>query len=801
MRTAPGVLCLLLAAGAVLGGEPDESAAPAAGILIQMENYDVRSREEDFARRHTAPHALGRICLTRFFPAGAWCGYDFTVETSGRHYLWLRCASTGDRTIRWAVDPKDPADAKAARTADIEGAGVLQGPKAYAWSRLGAVDLATGTHRFVLHSAPVRPDAVWIGRRDAPVDDEAVFAAELARTRRHLANPIEPVAPDWLAEADDCTLPAWYDRIRVCAHTRLSWQWRERKPAVFNHAGAKLASIGFKEISRHIKSGSEAAWWPSSVGAVVDEAKDTNVARQIIDEARDAGCRILVYHRHMEDRHLAETHPQWTARDADGGILTKRGPKICFNTPYADFIETRLVELARMGADGFYFDEVHMPKPFCWCENCRRAFKAETGMDYPERADPFDPAYQKAIEFKNVTIERLFRRLRKAIHDVNPACVLLVASNTYPRMDDRHTTHRLYRITDSMKTEFSLPARSLRHWPFGGDSDVIKPPADTMLALGYAIARDACDGRPPHVWTHGLPNALHARFATAGLVAHGAIANLDHREGTIPDHDLFGAAVAIGNRVAPALAGKRPVRWAAVHFSEHARDHDMPHRTAAWLNVLHPTWGMFATLLRARMPVTVVTDSQLAQGRLEGVSVLLLPAPDRLTDGMRRAVAAFEGRGGCVIRQRDAWGWHAAPDGFTRAAGALRGLIAENAPPVPVRVTGGPEKMHAVAFVGRDRRRLTVTVVNDFSWVFTGRKRFRSGKPNPAYTEALARSAPPPCEGVTVHLRVSSRVTGARDAVTGAALESESADGETRFGVPGFDCLAVVTVDMDGPLP
>ncbi|MFW5692670.1 MAG: hypothetical protein ACOCWL_00500 [Thermoguttaceae bacterium] len=794
-------LALLLAAPASAAAEP---LALPGGLLLEAEQFDRRSPDDgSFAEAMTSAHVLGRRALARFFPRDGWCAYRFATEEDGVYHVWLRYASNGDTRMRWAVNPTHPADSDAADGTDLERTGGLDGPSEWQWGRLGEEKLPAGQHELVLHGVPLRLDAVWIGRRNRPPDEEAVRRARLAQTRRHMANPLEPIVPNWLATAEPYRLPEWYDAIRVCVHTRLSLAWRERQPEVFERAGAKFASLGFPEMVRHIKTGAEPAWWPSSVGAVLDDATEVNLAKQIIDEAHAAGLRILVYHRHMEDAHLAEKHPEWTARDEHGEVVIKRGPKICFNTPYAEFVESRLVELARMGADGFYFDEVHMPKPFCRCVNCREKFLALTDMNYPETNDPLDPAYQKAIELNNVTIERVFRRWREAIHGVNPECVLLVGSNTYPTMDDRHTTHRLYRIADSMKTEFSLPARPLQpgRWLFDGEPGVVRPETDAMLALGYAIARDACDGRPPHVWTHGLPNALHARFATAGLIAHGAVANLDHSEGTIPDPELFADAAALGNRLGPAFAGARPLRWAAVHFSEHARDWDMPFREEAWRNVLHPTYGMFTTLLRERLPVTILTDSQLEQGRLEGVSVLLLPAPDRLTEAMQRAVEGFRKRGGTVIGRQPDSQWHAAGEGYRQAAAALQSALAEAAGTAPVQVLGGPEKMHAISYLHADRRGVTVALVNDFSWVFTGRARLRNGEPNPSYQEALRQTGPPPCRNVVVQLRLPVEVESVEDVAGGKVLKPHSEGSRVRVALDEFDCTAVLAIRLAEPLP
>ncbi|HUT92775.1 MAG TPA: hypothetical protein VMY37_24995 [Thermoguttaceae bacterium] len=335
----------------VEAGQPG-AASSAPGILIEAERFDARRPDDDsFAGSAYSPYAYGMKALARFFLEGGRCTYRFRVESEAVYTLWLRYASNRDQRIGFLVDGDDDASEPSAR-APLPGTGSLSGPAAWNWARLGEVGLAAGEHRLTLFASPLRPDCLWISRRDAPPDDRKLAADRLRRMRSHLENPIEPIAPDWLAEADRYELPAWYDEIRVCAHTRLGWPWRERRPELFLGAGEAFASLGFREYSRHIKSGSEPAWWPSAVGAVQPEAREVNYAQKIIDDAHRAGCRILVYHRHMEDAHLAETHPEWAARDHRGNLTSRRGPKLCFNTPYADFVETRLVELAKMGADG-----------------------------------------------------------------------------------------------------------------------------------------------------------------------------------------------------------------------------------------------------------------------------------------------------------------------------------------------------------------------------------------------------------------------------------------------------------------
>ena len=155
---------------------------------------------------------------------------------------------------------------------------------------------------------------------------------------------------------------------------------------------------------------------------------------------------------------------------------------------------------------------------------------------------------------------------------------------------------------------------------FAYDKSLLAPEPDARLALGYTLARDAADGRPAHIWTHGLLDEASTLYAAAGMVAHGCIANLDVAEATIPNA-MFEKAFALGARISPALAGTVPLRWAAVHYPEDARNALAPDQIRQWKDVLYPLYGAYRALLRARLPVGVVTDSQLEEGLLGPVTL------------------------------------------------------------------------------------------------------------------------------------------------------------------------------------
>ncbi|MHC4469782.1 MAG: alkaline phosphatase family protein [Planctomycetota bacterium] len=751
-------------------------------IVVEAEAYARKTPDEKgFAVVRRTRLGSGGAVLSRLTAAGGRCFYVIQIPKRSVYHAWIRYATSRDVSMPVLLDAAP--QGRSERTVDLPATTGPEGRVTWRWAPMFKSRLDPGTVTIALGSAPTQVDCIVLKSRKGPPAHEVLPWTEPPsfgpETLAKLAKAEVPVRPAWLDAAQGYALPSWFEGSRVCAHTRLSSRWRE--DPVFTTAGEKLASLGFKTFSRHIKSGSEGAWWPSRVGAVEEWARERNVAKQIIDEAHRAGTRILVYHRHTEDRGAAEAHPDWVCRgDPLSGskpIDGKRGPQLCLNTPYADHVLTRLLELVDMGADGFYFDYVHMPKDGCFCGACGQRFNLETGLAPPPVANPRDPVYRRYVDFKNETIERAFLRWRQAIHGRNPEAVLLIGSNTYPSMLERHTTHRLYRIADSVKTEWSKgPLRLI------GISD-------TTLSFGWDLARDAADGRPAHVWVHGLLGSASAVYATAGIVAHGCIANLDHPEGEIPNPGKFAKAVALGNRVSPHLAGTRPVRFALVHCSERARDARWPSPVRVGAEVVRPTHGAYRTFVGMRLPTAMITDSQLEEGVPAETRILFLADGETITPPMRKSVESFILRGGLLVTQRPEWLWHAGLEEFEKAQEGLREVVHDAGIRAPVRVFGGSDAMHAMTYATPDRKRLVVALANEFDWVMTGRHSSRELRERQHDLEPVPR----PCKDVTVKL--PGRPKRVFDAVTGKDLPTSRTPGGFIATVAEFEALAVVVAE------
>ncbi|UCD28178.1 MAG: hypothetical protein JSV03_13960 [Planctomycetota bacterium] len=588
-------------------------------------------------------------------------------------------------------------------------------------------------------------------------------------------------------------LPAWFDGNRVQAHTRLLLHLWGEKP-IFYTAAEEFQKMGANVFTRFVKGGQDACWWPSSIGAVRPEAENFNFVQKMIDNAHGRGMRMIGYYRHMADEAMAEKHPEWICRRWDGKIIPEAGKRpiwLCLNTGFREFIKTRLLELADMGIDGFYFDYLHMPgswlgKPTymytCSCQTCRKKFEKIYGRKMPLQLKWDDPGVKILIDFYNRNITEVFEYWTKAIRQRNPDCVMIVSCTFTPSMYSPVMPSSFAAVADSAKTEWNKACV----WPREIPNGVLEPDEDMRWAAGFTYLRRACDDRPPHMWINALWTAPEALSATAACLTYGQIANLCTNEDEIPNM-AFKPAFDLGNKVSPHLKRTKPMPWAAIHFSEKWRDHFWPDNEKIWENVLWPAYGPFEALCRARLPVTYVTDWQLEAGKLEGYKVLVIPAPTALTPLQQKVVANFKSQGGTVIEIGPATRFDK-PDQHDRNIQNFLKRLLKAAGPGPIKITGGPQDLHAVVWEKTNGKATTITLLNTFKWF---NLHGRIGKKLKDYPQ-LIKSPPPPARGVTATLRSDRTPKKVFDAVTDKILKSQKTQDGWQVRIPDFQYMAAI---------
>jgi len=644
-------------------------------------------------------------------------------------------------------------------------------------------------------------------------------------------------------------LPAWYDENRVQAHTRLRpAKWHRLDKPEFKSAAAGFKDLGARVFTRHAVWGCEDPWWPSAVPATRDGAPllaatrvndgvflapGENVVQEFVNEAHQQGTHLIAYYWHQADERMAKVHPEWVTKDFDGKPVKHRVRGVCLDITgeYREVVLARLLELASMGVSGFYFDSAQFPRDG-FADGLLRSFVRETGLRPPASRD--DDRFLAWLDFKAKKIEETLQYWCDSVRQQFPHVLFVISAERADSMIDRSITTRQAAI-GIPKSEYSKASDAQNKF-LKQNPDFYRPQRDVQSALGWTLLRDT-SGRPPHIWSAGVPNTDHALGYVAALVIHGAVANMDVHEDNLltaadpaestPRAGLI-AAFELGRKVSPYLARTTPVRYAAIHVSEQARSRLGFKYRRAWRELHAPVLGAFCHFLRARDPVGIVNDAQISDVGLAGYKVLFLPAPYALNPSQTAAVRRFAAAGGLVIVNDKGWRW-SDPRRRTDALAALHQRLAGS--DSPIRVVGGPTRLHGVAYRSAQASqpletrlnstglvesqnsdcavqqpsatttpiRLVVALTNDYSWV----QLVKRNRPDP--NRVINPPAPAVLAGVQVTWKKGfgfpeageGRTLRAFDAVSGESLPIENSAGEYSVTLPEFARMALVVIEAE----
>jgi hypothetical protein len=113
----------------------------------------------------------------------------------------------------------------------------------------------------------------------------------------------------------------------------------------------------------------------------------------------------------------------------------------CINSPYGDaLIAYCNWAIERFKLDGAWFDGAFLTPTWerpmaltCRCAACQKKFKAETGLEIPEKIDWANPAFRRWLAWRYKTFGDYVGRLAGAIRQAHPHAVVVI--NHYHRID------------------------------------------------------------------------------------------------------------------------------------------------------------------------------------------------------------------------------------------------------------------------------------------------------------------------------------------------------------------------------
>ena len=142
-------------------------------------------------------------------------------------------------------------------------------------------------------------------------------------------------------------------------------------------------------------------YWPTRAGHMHEGLKGRDIFGETVEACKRRGLRVVAYYN-IWNRWEFDHHPQWRMRDIEG-----RAPQVeygerfglcCPNTGYKDFVRQQIEDLcSHYSFDGLWIDMIGWFGTVCYCDDCRRVYREQTGKELPEKVDFADPNWVRFI--------------------------------------------------------------------------------------------------------------------------------------------------------------------------------------------------------------------------------------------------------------------------------------------------------------------------------------------------------------------------------------------------------------------
>lgn len=382
------------------------------------------------------------------------------------------------------------------------------------------------------------------------------------------------------------------------------------------------------------------AWFPSQLATPAPNLAVPDVVAEGVRRCHERGMRAVVYVGAPLIQTALQGRLDWRQRTGAGEPAGQE-PAGCLLSPFGDWLIDYLVELATHApADGLWLDGYPQAALACACPHCARRYRQEAGADLPTTAEAGDAGFRRYVVWWHRQCEGHARHLVERLHQASPHLAVFANCATGRNPEAwRFTPDGLCRLLDSPSVE--------QFWHVDRPGDPLQP----LFAI--QLLQAVAGGRPVEVFVPLLPHTVDctttlpevemlARNLT--VLANGATPQSTYGPGR---QERFAQLMAQIRQREPYLIGAQRMRYCGIaastltglHYGRGQAEKDYWEEVKGWLRAL----------TEAHLPVELLSDQQLEEGRWEGLQVLILPSTACLSTRAQRALRDFvEGGGGLV---------------------------------------------------------------------------------------------------------------------------------------------------------
>lgn len=360
-----------------------------------------------------------------------------------------------------------------------------------------------------------------------------------------------------------------------------------------------------------------------------------DLLRAEVDACQEIGIATPIYLTAGYNNLLSEEHPEFCQMDAEGRLYDPLKPhfhRMCFNTPYLDFLCRQIREVIELfpEASGIFTDIIYQGP--CCCPACIASMRRR-GLD------PADPEARR--RHARLVLLEYYRRSSETVHETAPGLPIFHNSG--------HIT-----VGDREVLPFfsHLELESLPTGGWGYDHFPLSAAYCRNLGLEFL----GMTGKFHSTWGEfgGFKQVEALRYECAAMIANGAKCSIGDQ--LHPSGALDESTYEIIGEVYRAVEACEPWCIRAVSYAETAILSGSQPGVAAGRRELPGDSGAARILLEAHIPFDVV-DAEMDFSRYR---LLILSDDLRLTPELAAKLEAFRTAGGKLVLAGES---DAAPDG------------------------------------------------------------------------------------------------------------------------------------------
>jgi hypothetical protein len=443
--------------------------------------------------------------------------------------------------------------------------------------------------------------------------------------------------------ATDARSPDWVDRPMRWAQLTLV----EDDPGKFD---AQFWLDYFKRTRSDavcLSAGGCVAYYPTKIPFHHRSAwlGERDVLGELVDGCRKAGMVVIARtdpHATYDD--AREAHPDWVAVDAAGKprrhwaspemwVTCGLGP---YNFEFMTDVKKEI--MSRYKVDAIFINRWD-GSGMCYCEHCRKNFRAASGRELPRTTDPQDPARRAYILWRQQRLFDLWRLWDTEVRKINPnSCVI---PNTGGGATSSLDMQRIGELAPMLIADRQARRGLTETWANGKNGKEFRATMGRKPIVGiFSVGVEE-----PYRWKDSVQSEAEIRLWVADGVANGLRPWFTKFSGVLHDRRWLKPVEDLYRRYArweKYLRNERSLARVGLVYSQQS----------AWFHggrIEDHTLGWYQALIEARIPFEMVHDRLLDNAHLEGFRTLILPNTAALSDGQCRHLREFVDHSGSLI--------------------------------------------------------------------------------------------------------------------------------------------------------